>query len=176
MKRAASNKLTEGFTDIWAIYARVSDPKQAEEDNESLPRQLRDCHAWLAERRLTCYGEYVDPGEEGDALHRPGLDRLRMDMRRGKFGGIICQKYDRFSRDSSITDIVLYEADEYDVDVQFVMEERHRSPLGKLEMAARGVAAELEHENIRFRTMMGTEGRAHKGKPLAGKKPLYGYR
>ena len=42
-------------------------------------------------------------------------------------------------------------------------------------MAAQGIAAELEHENIRFLALMGMEGRAKRGKPLAGKKPLYGY-
>ena len=80
-----------------AIYARVSDKSQAEEDKTSLPEQTSEMEAYCERRGLTITARYQEVGR-GWSKKRPEFQRMLADARRGRFDTIVCWKSDRLSR------------------------------------------------------------------------------
>ena len=80
-----------------AIYARVSDKSQAEEDKTSLSEQTIDMEAYRERRGLTIVARYQEVGR-GWSKKRPEFQRMLADAREGRFDTIVCWKSDRLSR------------------------------------------------------------------------------
>ena len=80
-----------------AIYARVSDKSQAEEDKTSLGEQLGDMEAYCEERGLEITARYQEVGR-GWSKSRPEFQRMLADAAAGRFDVIVCWKSDRLSR------------------------------------------------------------------------------
>ena len=79
-----------------AIYARVSDESQAEEDKSSLAEQTADMEAYCARKGLRIVARYQEVGR-GWSKKRPEFQRMLADAREGRFDVIACWKSDRLS-------------------------------------------------------------------------------
>ena len=80
-----------------AIYARVSDKSQAEEDKTSISEQIADMEAYCERKGLTIVVRYDEVGK-GWSKNRPAFRRMLADARDGLFDVIVCWKMDRLSR------------------------------------------------------------------------------
>ena len=80
-----------------AIYARVSDKSQVEDDKASIGEQLGDMEAYCKERGLTITARYQEVGR-GWSKSRPEFQRMLADAAAGRFDTIVCWKSDRLSR------------------------------------------------------------------------------
>ena len=82
-----------------AIYARVS-KEEEEHSPQSIENQLNFLRQWAGQLGYAPEAilQYVDRGETGASLDRPGLSLLRADAKEGKFDKVICFKLDRLSR------------------------------------------------------------------------------
>src|SRR5579864_7126603 len=83
----------EGMSEsrVAALYATVSTTDQ------SCDAQLDELRRF-ASRRFASYREYVDTGVSGAQRHRPQLDALLRDARRGMFDAVVVWKFDRLAR------------------------------------------------------------------------------
>jgi DNA invertase Pin-like site-specific DNA recombinase len=77
---------------MYAGYIRVSTSKQ---DSE-MQRHSIDEHC--RRNGITIYKIYKDEGISGKHASRPGLDEMLMDMRNGKFDGIVIYSLSRLGR------------------------------------------------------------------------------
>jgi site-specific DNA recombinase len=81
-----------------AIYARVSTHEQ--EDNNSIPDQLRECREYAGRETIEVVAEYTDV-ESGTKSSRKELNRLLGAAERREFDVVIAKKIDRFARGHS---------------------------------------------------------------------------
>ena len=77
-----------------AIYARVSDKSQAEDDKTSLSEQTTEMEAYCEGKGLTITARYQEVGR-GWSKKRPEFQRMLTDARSGRFDTIVCWKSDR---------------------------------------------------------------------------------
>ena len=80
-----------------AIYARVSDKSQAEDDKTSLSEQLGEMQAYCEQKGMTITARYQEVGR-GWSKKRPEFQRMLADAKRERFDTIVCWKSDRLSR------------------------------------------------------------------------------
>ena len=80
-----------------AIYARVSDKRQADEDKTSISEQIAEMEAHCERRGLSNVARYQEVGR-GWTKNRPGFQRMLADAALGRFDTIVCWKSDRLSR------------------------------------------------------------------------------
>ena len=85
----AGTKMQQRLGTRAAIYARVSDRSQAEEDKTSISEQLSD-------REMTIVVRYQEMGR-GWSKKRPEFHRMLADAKKGRFDTIFCWKSDRLS-------------------------------------------------------------------------------
>ena len=85
----AGTKMQQRLGTRAAIYARVSDRSQAEEDKTSISEQLSD-------REMTIVVRYQEMGR-GWSKKRPEFQRMLADAKKGRFDTIFCWKADRLS-------------------------------------------------------------------------------
>ena len=74
------------------IYARISTTEQ------NVDTQLIPLREFCKVRGCKIVEEYVDLGESGRKVSRPGLQRMLADMRQGRFDAIVVYKMDRVGR------------------------------------------------------------------------------
>ena len=79
-----------------AIYARYSSANQRE---ESIEGQLRECKAYAARNGYRIVREYTDAALSGKTDKRPGFQRMIADSDLRIFQVVIVWKLDRFARD-----------------------------------------------------------------------------
>ena len=84
------------------IYARYSSANQTE---QSIEGQLRDCRAYAERENLTVIHEYIDRAISGRSDDRPDFQRMIADSAKKQFQHVIVWKLDRFSRDAYDTAI-----------------------------------------------------------------------
>ena len=80
-----------------AIYARVSDKSQAEDDKTSISEQISEMEVYCENRGLTITARYPEIGH-GWSKMCPEFQRMLADARAGLFDTIVCWKSDRLSR------------------------------------------------------------------------------
>ena len=80
-----------------AIYARVSDKSQAEDDKTSLSEQTIEMESYCERKGLTIVARYQEVGR-GWSKKRPEFQRMLADAKQGRFDTIVCWKSDRLSR------------------------------------------------------------------------------
>lgn len=157
-----------------AVYIRVSSAGQ--EDNFSLPTQERSCREYAGERGWAVVEVYRDVYTGAAVFERPGLTRLRADMRDGRFDVLVVHALDRLSRDQNHLGLVLSEAEHAGVEWHSATEDVDNSPVGKMLRAVIGGVAELERLKIAERTQRGKRARVEAGKYQVGCRAPYGYR
>ena len=152
-----------------AIYARVSDKSQAEEDKISLSEQTIDMEAYCERRGLTIVARYQEVGR-GWSKKRPEFQRMLADAREGRFDTIVCWKSDRLSRGMYPAAALMEVVEAYQTRLEAVMDTIDMKTFGL--MAAIG---KIELDNFRERASMGKRGKAKQGRMPNGSIP-YGYR
>jgi site-specific DNA recombinase len=153
-----------------AIYARVSTTEQAER-GYSIEGQIEKC---IKKAGTTEVIKYVDEGFSGELLSRPGMNRLRQDIKDGLITKVVCYDPDRLSRNLMNQLIIDREIRSQGVDMQFVNGEYANTSEGHLFFSMRGAIAEFEKAKIKERTSGGRLSKAKKGKVVKDNK-LYGY-
>src|SRR5579885_3273396 len=87
-----------------AIYTRKSTDENLGGDFTSLDSQREYCQAFIKSREAEGWRvypvEYNDPGFTGGNMDRPGLKKLLVDAKLGKFQAVVSYKYDRLSRNT----------------------------------------------------------------------------
>ena len=152
-----------------AIYARVSDKSQAENDKTSLSEQTSEMEAYCERKGLTIVARYQEVGR-GWSKKRPEFQRMLADARQGRFDTIVCWKSDRLSRGMYPAAALMEVVEAYQIRIESVMDAIDMKTFGL--MAAIG---KIELDNFRERSAMGKRGTAKQGRAPTGALP-YGYR
>jgi site-specific DNA recombinase len=162
---------------IAALYPRVSDPKQDEDDATSLRTQEAGERTWAASNGYSVVEEYIyrerHSGEE--YYERPALTRLRADAKAHKFAVVVVHSVERLARDAVHCGIILEELERVGVAVHFVTEPDDDSPDSQLIRFIKSYAGKIENERKRERVSRSVHERARQGKPIVGCRVLYGY-
>lgn len=158
-----------------ALYPRVSGHEQ--EDNYSVPEQIKRMKAYCEARGWTVYKIYTDSGYSGSSLDRPGVQTLIKDAEKHLFDMVLVYKLDRLSRSQKDTLYLVEDVfDKHGVYFTSITENFDTStPTGKAFLGILSVFAQFERESIRERTMMGKKARAEEGKWRGGATQPIGY-
>jgi site-specific DNA recombinase len=158
-----------------AIYCRVSSKTQ--EDGASLETQEERCRSYCDTHSYLVHSAHIYRDVQGgDTLERTALESLRDAIRSQRVQVVVAYAIDRLSRNQMQLGVLLYEAEQHDVRMDFVTEQLDDTPAGQFLRQALGFVARIEHEKIKERTQRGRRARALSGKLLTGAFPLYGYR
>lgn len=168
MPRAKSQS-QEGEGRRAALYARVSDKSQAEDDKTSLREQFADMESHCMKRGLTITSRYQEVGH-GWSKGRPEFQRMLADAKRGLFDTIVCWKSDRLSRGMYPAAALMEVVEAHQVRLEAVMDAIDMKTFGL--MAAIG---KIEIDSFRERASMGRRGMAKQGRIPTNEIP-YGYR
>jgi site-specific DNA recombinase len=158
-----------------ALYARVSTERQAERGTIGSQLQVLREHVTAGGDELA--GEYVDDGQSGARLDRPGLDALRDAAEGGLFELVWCLSPDRLARAYAYQVLVLDELARFGVTVRFTdaPDLAAGDPQATLLTQVQGVIAEYEKAKIAERYRRGKLFRARAGE-ITTWKTAYGYR
>ena len=141
-----------------AIYARVSDKSQAEDDKTSIAEQLSDMEAYCEQRGLTITARYQEVGR-GWSKKRPEFQRMLADAATGRFDTVVCWKSDRLSRGMYPAAALMEVVEAHRIGLEGVMDAIDMKTFGL--MAAIG---KIELDNFRERASMGKRGAAKQGR------------
>ena len=156
------------------VYSRVSTDAQ-ERDGTSLETQERACMEYAEAEGWTVVRAIRDAAS-GASLERPGIEEVRRAMRDGACDVLIAYAVDRLSREQNHVGVLLDEAEQENVGLQFVTEDFEHTLIGKFILTARAFVAAVEREKIVERTVRGKKERARSGRlPQATGKGCYGY-
>lgn len=153
-----------------AIYARVSTEESAQK-GYSIAHQIEEAKKKAKTDDVMIY---TDEGFSGEFLERPGLERLRNDIRNGMIDTVIVYDPDRLARNLMHQLLLDDEFRKYNVELLFVNGEYANTPEGKLFFSMRGAISEFEKAKIRERTMAGRKRKAKQGKVVKNDR-IYGY-
>ena len=152
-----------------AIYARVSDKSQAEDDKTSISEQINEMEAYCESKGLTITARYMEVGR-GWSKKRPEFQRMLTDAKRRRFDIIVCWKSDRLSRGMYPAAALMEVVEAHQIRLESVMDAVDMKTFGL--MAAIG---KIELDNFRERSSLGKRGSAKRGRIQANGVP-YGYR
>ena len=152
-----------------AIYARVSDKSQAEEDKTSISEQIADMEAYCEREGLIIVARYQEVGK-GWSKNRPEFQRMLADAREERFDTIVCWKSDRLSRAMYSAAALMEVVETYEIDLKAV-----KDTIDKNTFAIMAIVGKIELDNFRERASMGKRGAAKQGRIPTGKVP-FGYR
>jgi site-specific DNA recombinase len=158
-----------------ALYARVSTERQAGRGTIGSQLQVLREHITASGDELA--GEYIDDGQSGARLDRPGLDALRDAAEAGLFELLWCLSPDRLARAYAYQVLVLDELARFGVTVRFTDAPGLAAgdPQAVLLTQVQGVIAEYEKAKIAERYRRGKLFRARAGEIITW-KTAYGYR
>jgi len=160
-----------------AIYIRWSTDEQ--EKGNTLSIQLESCKHYIESQGWQINNDliYIDDGYTGSNLKRPGITKLREDVKNGLIDCIVVWKIDRLSR--SVVDTVSLVLDEwqYLAYIKSVNELFDTStPMGVLVLSILAIFAQIERETIRTRTWNGKVKQITEKGLNPGVKAPYGYK
>ncbi len=145
-----------------AIYIRVSTEEQALH-GYSLADQAEACRTRAEELGATIINEYFDEGITGSTLDRPGLEKLRNNIKQGLIDTVIILDPDRFSRKLSHQLLLTEEFENAGVTLVFINFEWIDSPEGRMFYSIKGAVSEYEREKIKERMIRGKNQKAKQG-------------
>ena len=156
------------------LYCRGSTDGQ-EDDGTSLESQSTALQAF-ADRAGFRVVDVARDTASGYSLDRPGLERIRGQLRNRHADMLVAYAVDRLSRNQTHIAVLLDESEQYGYQLQFVTETLENTAVGKFLLSARAFAGELEREKIAERTMRGKLERARAGQmPQGTNTGCYGY-
>src|SRR6516165_1648588 len=127
-----------------AIYVRVSTDRQALA--QTIDQQIERLQAHLKGEGEELRAEYIfrDDGYSGATLNRPGLDRLRDQLREGAIDRVLILSPDRLARNYVHQMVLLEEFERSGCQVQFLDQPLRQDPHDHLLLQIRGAVAEYE--------------------------------
>src|SRR5579863_2718522 len=159
-----------------AIYVRVSTEEQRERQSIATQKEFGARYAQL--HQLAVYEGYADDGVSGTLPldQRPAGRRILDDARAGKFDQLLVFKLDRLGRETRLILNAVAELEKYGVRVRSMTEEFDTATAtGRLMLTMLSGFAAHERDQIRERSMAGTDRLARAGAWLGGIVP-FGYR
>ena len=153
----SSRQPTEGR--LAAIYARVSDKSQAEDDKTSIGEQIAEMEAYCENIGLTITARYQEIGH-GWSKMRSEFQRMLADARAGRFDTIVCWKSDRLSRGMYPAAALMEVVEAYQMRLEAVTDSIDIRTFGR--MAAIRM---IELDNFRERASVDGYRRGERGKP-----------
>lgn len=159
-----------------AIYVRVSTARQ-DQEGYSIPLQKERLIAYCKAKGWLVAGMFVDPGNSGSSLERPGITALIAGVVAGKYDIVLVYKLDRLSRSQKdtlflIEDIFMANSTDF-VSMQESFDTT--TIYGRAMVGILSVFAQMERETISERTLMGRVGRAEGGLWHGGGTDPIGY-
>ena len=159
-----------------ALYLRVSTEEQRERQSIDTQREFGAKYTDLHELRV--HQVYADDGISGTVPieKRPEGQRILQAARRGEFNQLLIYKLDRLGRDTRLILNAVAELEKHGVRVRSMTEESDTATAtGRLMLTMLSGFAAHERDQIRERSMAGTDRLARAGAWLGGIVP-YGYR
>ncbi len=150
-----------------AIYCRVSTEEQRE--RQSIENQIGYAKDYCQREGYIIYDFYSDDGLSGTIPFedREAGKRLLQDAKEGKFKLVLIWKIDRLARDTKLSLTVAHSLKELWIAIKSMTEPFDTStPIGEFMFTQLASIAKLERDNIRERSMTGTNRVARQGKWL----------
>jgi site-specific DNA recombinase len=159
-----------------AIYARVSTPRQARDQNTD--QQLARLERYAEQKGWVLEGErvYLDEGYSGASLNRPGLDALRDAAAMAEFEVVLVTAPDRLARKYVHQVLLLEELQGRGCRVEFAERPMSQDPNDQLLLQIRGAVAEYERTLITERMRRGRLAKLRAGQLLPWMRVPFGYR
>jgi DNA invertase Pin-like site-specific DNA recombinase len=143
------------------LYLRVSTASKTKHDsstfNQNPAVQEQPLRELVAQRGWQLYQVYSDRAS-GAKEHRPGLDTLMADARRGAFDVVLVFRFDRFAR--RVKQLIQALEEFRSLGIDFISHQEAldtSTPMGKAMFTIIAAMAELERSVIRERIMAGME-------------------
>lgn len=159
-----------------AIYVRVSTQRQTQtqtiEQQLDLLRAHSQAHGWQWEDEHI----FRDDGYSGASLRRPGLDRLRDQVRGAAFDRVVITAPDRLARNYVHQMLLIEELERGGCQVAFIDRPMSQDPHDQLLLQIRGAVAEYERSLIAERMRRGRLQKYQAGSLLPWTHAPYGYR
>ncbi|MDQ5811753.1 MAG: recombinase family protein [Actinomycetota bacterium] len=159
-----------------AIYARVSTPRQARDQNSDQQVARLERYAeqkgWVVDEERV----YLDEGYSGASLNRPGLDALRDAAAMAEFEVILIAAPDRLARKYVHQVLLLEELQGRGCRVEFVERPMSQDPNDQLLLQIRGAVAEYERTLIAERMRRGRLAKLRAEQLLPWMRVPFGYR
>lgn len=159
-----------------ALYARVSSQRQAQDGTiEQQLERLRE-HAHRQDWPVADTDVFRDDGFSGAKLARPGLDRLRDEVRAGVVDRVLITAPDRLARNYVHQMLLLEEFTQAGCLIEFLERPMSQDPNDQLLLQIRGAVAEYERTLIAERLRRGRQAKLRAGLLLPWTRVPYGYR
>lgn len=159
-----------------AISVRVSTQRQAQ--TQTIEQQLEQLRTHSQTHGWQWREEHIfrDDGYSGASLQRPGLDRLRDQVRCAKFDRVVITEPSRLARKYVHQMLLIEELERGGCQVEFVDHPMSQDPHDQLLLQIRGAVAEYERSLIAERMRRGRWQKYQAGGLLPWTHPPYGYR
>ena len=159
-----------------AIYVRVSTQRQAQ--TQTIDQQLERLrtHAQSQGWEVRDEGIFRDDGYSGATLNRPGLDRLRDQVKAAVVDRVLVTAPDRLARNYVHQMVLLEELERAGCQVEFLDRPMSHDPHDQLLLQIRGAVAEYERTLIAERMRRGRQTKLQAGVMLPWTWAPYGYR
>src|SRR5712691_9367791 len=159
-----------------AVYVRVSTQRQAQA--QTIEQHLDRLREYSLSQGWPWCDEHIfrDDGYSGASLRRPGLDRLRDQVRAGAFDRVVLTAPDRLARNYVHQMLLMEELERGGCQVAFVDHPMSQDPHDQLLLQIRGAVAEYERSLIAERMRRGRLQKYQAGCLLPWTRPPYGYR
>lgn len=157
-----------------ALYLRVSTAEQADPglNGGSLESQEARCRALCETRGLDVVRVFIDPGQSGGTLDRPGLAQLREAVADGEVAVVAVCAVDRLSRSQKDTLALLEEFEQHGAGLMAASQPFDTTtPAGRAMLGMLAVFAELQRAEIRERTKSALRAKAQRGEAV-GRAPF----
>jgi site-specific DNA recombinase len=149
------------------LYARVSTDAQQKE--ATIDSQIAALKKQIAAAGHELVREYIDDGYTGTKLNRPGLERLRLDVKTDLFDAVYFLATDRIARDVELQMIIVGELLKHGKQIIINGKDYRRTAENKFTLVVLGAVDELERAKIIERM---TRGKLHRLR--AGQLPSHG--
>ena len=159
-----------------AIYARVSSEQHA--DAHTIASQLAALRTRVATAGYPMLPEqeFIDDGDSGATLVRPGLERWRDVVAAGGIDRLYVHSPDRLARQYADQVLLVDEFQRAGVEVVFLNRELGQTPEDELLLQVQGMVAEYERAKILERSRRGKRHAAQAGSVSVLSAAPYGYR
>lgn len=141
-----------------ALYARSNTIDQKDKSHTS--EQLKTLRQYAKENNYQVVGEYVDEGQSGSHLLRPGLVKLRKDMEKKKFETVITKDVARLSRQVLDYNILRSLFKKHNIKVVYTDYPTNDSPQAELMESMFSLFSEFESRMISDRIKRGLKQRS----------------
>ncbi len=159
-----------------AMYVRVSTQRQAQ--TQTIEQQLSLLHEYSQKQGWEWNEEHIfrDDGYSGASLRRPGLDRLRDQVRNATFDRVLVTAPDRLARNYVHQMLLMEEFERSGCQIDFIDQPMSHNPHDQLLVQIRGAVAEYERSLVAERMRRGRQQKYRAGILLPWTLPPSGYR